>query len=779
MRWVKAWDANNWYAIGYAGTFLKTSDAGNTWFLNKGVGGMSSTDFAYNLFDGYFFDMNTGLACGESGALVRTTDGGLTWNQVFAGPSSFIYDLFFLDQNVGFACGLTAVGVIKTTDGGLTWSSLPTTPPDNGYSIYAHNENVIFLGSQNGNVLRTTDGGNTWTTTFAAGSSLIWEVEFIDSLTGMVSGIDAAVAVTTDGGVTWNVANTGLPSTSDFLGLKYVNNAFYLTGDPYMIYSSTDLGTTWVGIDYLSSTQPWTTNFYSTDFIDDDHFISGGGNGMFNEVNTATSTVTAHTTWIKAGTFYDIWVESSSGRVIVVGGPGISGVTYDHAVYSADGGETWNNALLIDSTEHDFNALSMVSSTTGYAAGEDHIVYKTTDGGETWFAVTQPAVSSTDLETIFFLDENTGYTFGGSGLGYKTTDGGSSWTPLTTGVTANLWGSYFLNSQTGYVVGSSGTVLKTTDGGASFTPQNPGFTTTVYSIYMVNDNVGYLCGSSGNVKKTVNGGLDWTDVSVGNTGTTNYKIKFRNESNGIVVGSTGRTYITSDGGNTWFFENTVASTLYSVAIEENINGVAAVYTCGSLGYIQRNLNAVIPVELSAFTAVVNDNSVTLNWQTSTEQNNHGFYVERKSEKGNWQEIKFIEGSGTTTELRTYSFTDNNLTAGIYYYRLRQVDFDGSFQYHNLSHAVEIGAPEVFSLEQNYPNPFNPVTTIKYNLPKDEFVSLTIYNLLGEKVMDVVNTFQKAGIYNITVDASNLSSGTYIYKMRAGDYHSVKKMILLK
>src|SRR5690606_4301142 len=113
-----------------------------------------------------------------------------------------------------------------------------------------------------------------------------------------------------------------------------------------------------------------------------------------------------------------------------VGGPGISGVTYDHAVYSADGGETWNNALLIDSTEHDFNALSMVSSTTGYAAGEDHIVYKTTDGGETWFAVTQPAVSSTDLETIFFLDENTGYTFGGSGLGYKTTDGGSSWTPL-------------------------------------------------------------------------------------------------------------------------------------------------------------------------------------------------------------------------------------------------------------------------------------------------------------------------------------------------------------
>src|SRR5690606_24240261 len=136
-----------------------------------------------------------------------------------------------------------------------------------------------------------------------------------------------------------------------------------------------------------------------------------------------------------------------------------------------------------------------------------------------------------------------------------------------------------------------------------------------------------------------------------------YDVQFRDENNGITVGSTGRTFITSDGGATWFFENTGASTIYGVAIEENINGVATAFTCGSLGYIQRNMNAVIPVELALFTASVNGNSVTLNWQTSSEQNNHGFYVERKSENSNWVNAGFVEGSGTTTEINNYSYTD--------------------------------------------------------------------------------------------------------------------------
>src|SRR5690606_26440702 len=102
-----------------------------------------------------------------------------------------------------------------------------------------------------------------------------------------------------DAGVTWTVANTGLPPTSDFLGLTYRNNTFFLTGDSYMIYSSTDTGSTWTGINYLSLTQAWTTTFYKSDFIADDHFIAVGGNGMFNETNLTSATTTAHTNWIK------------------------------------------------------------------------------------------------------------------------------------------------------------------------------------------------------------------------------------------------------------------------------------------------------------------------------------------------------------------------------------------------------------------------------------------------------------------------------------------------
>ncbi|MFZ0391353.1 MAG: hypothetical protein WAN36_12920, partial [Calditrichia bacterium] len=89
LRYLKVWDEDNWYAMGYSGTFLRTSDGGSSWFLNKNIGGLSSSGFGYNLFGGYFLDMNTGLACGESGTLVRTTDAGLTWNSVYSATTGF------------------------------------------------------------------------------------------------------------------------------------------------------------------------------------------------------------------------------------------------------------------------------------------------------------------------------------------------------------------------------------------------------------------------------------------------------------------------------------------------------------------------------------------------------------------------------------------------------------------------------------------------------------------------------------------------------------------
>ena len=187
---------------------------------------------------------------------------------------------------------------------------------------------------------------------------------------------------------------------------------------------------------------------------------------------------------------------------------------------------------------------------------------------------------------------------------------------------------------------------------------------------------------------------------------------------------------------------------------------------------------VIPVELTSFSANVNGTLVNLKWSTATELNNSGFDIERKSSSSSWKNIGFVPGYGTTTETKNYSFADNNLNAGNYSYRLKQVDFDGTFEYSNTIE-VKIITVDKFELSQNYPNPFNPNTSIKFSIPAAGNVKLTVYNLLGQEVRTLVNGFTTAGSHAINFNAENLSSGIYLYKIEANDFIQTRKMTLLK
>ncbi len=186
----------------------------------------------------------------------------------------------------------------------------------------------------------------------------------------------------------------------------------------------------------------------------------------------------------------------------------------------------------------------------------------------------------------------------------------------------------------------------------------------------------------------------------------------------------------------------------------------------------------IPVELASFTAEVIGSSVHLNWSTITEQNNSHFVVEKSTDNSFFNEVGSLIGSGTTTEPQFYTFTDGNNSAGTYYYRLKQVDFDGSFEY-TKTVEVLIGAPAEFSLQQNYPNPFNPSTTINYTVAEESIVSLKVYDLLGREIAELVNNELEAGNYTINFDASQLTSGIYFYTLQAGQFSETKKMTVLR
>ncbi len=188
---------------------------------------------------------------------------------------------------------------------------------------------------------------------------------------------------------------------------------------------------------------------------------------------------------------------------------------------------------------------------------------------------------------------------------------------------------------------------------------------------------------------------------------------------------------------------------------------------------------VIPVELTSFTFNVSGSTVNLNWQTASETNNRGFEIQRKT-SGEFSTISFKEGYGTTAQNHAYSFKDEGLSQGTYTYRLKQIDFDGSFNYsNNLIVKIEKPLPNSFSLNQNYPNPFNPTTTINFTLANKSHVSLKVYDLLGKQVAELVNAEKPAGEYNVQFNATNLPSGIYAYRLEAGNFVSVKKMILMK
>ena len=189
------------------------------------------------------------------------------------------------------------------------------------------------------------------------------------------------------------------------------------------------------------------------------------------------------------------------------------------------------------------------------------------------------------------------------------------------------------------------------------------------------------------------------------------------------------------------------------------------------------LDVIVPVELASFSATTDKNDFILSWFTSTETNNSGFEVQRKT-NGEYERIAFVEGNGTTTEIQNYIFRDEELLSGTYTYRLKQMDFDGSFAFSD-EVEIDIDQPDVFYLGQNYPNPFNPSTIIKYSVPADGMITLKVYDLLGREVAILVNDYQQAGTFDVVFDGTNLASGVYYYQLTTGELNATKKLMLTK
>jgi len=185
----------------------------------------------------------------------------------------------------------------------------------------------------------------------------------------------------------------------------------------------------------------------------------------------------------------------------------------------------------------------------------------------------------------------------------------------------------------------------------------------------------------------------------------------------------------------------------------------------------------IPVELISFKVWVFEGAVELNWMTATETNNSGFEIQRSS-GADFETIDFVDGNGTTAEPNSYSYIDRDVPIGTFTYRLKQIDFDGSFEYSQIVEVI-IPAPVAFALDQNYPNPFNPSTRIKFAIPEESDVRMSVYNTLGQEVAEILSSRLREGFHEVEFDAGSLTSGIYFYRLEAEKFVDVKKMIIIK
>lgn len=237
-------------------------------------------------------------------------------------------------------------------------------------------------------------------------------------------------------------------------------------------------------------------------------------------------------------------------------------------------------------------------------------------------------------------------------------------------------------------------------------------------------------------------------------------------------------------------------TMYSVGLSTNWDSIPDDRDQWAYGpkFPIRIIENTVPVELISFNIELVDSKVLLTWSTASEKNNRGFVLERKVlspqssiSKMEFEKIGFVEGKGTSTTIQYYTFADVNVSNGKYLYRLKQIDFDGSFSY---SKEIEVDvntAPTEFKLYQNYPNPFNPGTRIRFTIPlsfgEGLGVRLLVYDVLGNEVAALVNEYKSAGTYEVEFNpASSINhsaSGVYYYQLKAGNYTETKKMILLR
>lgn len=753
-------------AFGGASAVLISTDNGESWDLSY------ADNSRFDIQNSYFLNTTTGFICGTGGSIMKTTDGGTSWVPQNSGSTNALYDIEFLNADTGIAVG-SAGTVLRTFNGGDTWTAT-SFGTSTHYKVSLINSTTILIGSSSsttGRLLKSTDFGATWVSANPTGlTSTVYSICIKDASTFFLgAGVDG-IMMTTDTGTTWSIKHAVANSIFD---IKFINSTTGFASDSKgNIYSSTNGGLNWT-----SSPSGSPKGLRAVGFNSSASFVTGNSGNLFKTTDSGLTWSAKHTSITQEYLRRMIFKTSTDGWIC--GGSSTAADSIGFILQTTDGGNNWTK--LPYNFKNQVYSFSMPTSDIWYAGRGANKFYKTTDAGATFTEITTPITSATHTFWFTgFYNDQIGVTGGASGKVIKTTNGGTSWTDISTAAgfgTNAVYEIAYIDSNIFYLSGGGGRLAKTTDGGTTFTAMTTQIAGTFFTVKFKNANFGIVAGSSLGASRTTDGGASWTIATLPSNlaaSTSIWSIAY-NDSNYIWLSSiNGDILYSTDGGlNFVASKKPTSNTMDAMAVVGN-----KLWVAGTGGAIVKGYSSpYLPVELTSFTAEAKAQSVLLKWTTATETNNKGFDIEKQNTTGVWSKIGFVKGKGSSVEKMSYNFTDMNPIQNNFY-RLKQIDFDGTYKYSNIAE-VNFGTPVKFELSQNYPNPFNPNTSIRFSIPLKSNVEVKIYNVLGKEIATIVNGVREAGAYSVDFNASMLASGVYFYKISAGQYNSVKKMMLLK
>jgi len=794
------------WVSGNLGSIYKTTNTGETW-SSYSIGSNHYID------DVYFADSNTGWAISYPGEIWKSTNGGINWTNQYSETTENFSKIQFINVNTGWIIGSTGgiPGlVIKTTNGGANWfRQLQLFVPERLNSFQFLNENTGWVvGSK---ILSTTNGGANWYEKSSAGFAL--DVHFVNKDTGWITGCGSASGIkkTTNGGDNWT-NEIILPYNCLYSVFFIDDNIGWAVGQhggdgKPMIFKR--VGSHDVGV---TSIEPAPE---SNSYIE------------CNGSDTIYPKATIKNFGIDVDSFFDIYYEIRLGDNLIysgqrqdtLGSGQTRTINFDPCIIQASSGgdpekyqiRSWIHLLTDSNSTNNVIVSSVTASNPDYSYSEISNYYflnsstnmgcipeqsfynwEDTTGSISLIVNGQPVVPYTEYNSFYFCGS------------FRLPD------VLPAGKKFKFFNSFYDT----IIIANNGVIGF---GGASLSRMNIPTPIAIPSVnaprpaifplwYWVNFQDPEITGRNLKYKITndkfivtydraplYNAVIDANDY-------VTYQVILYTDFDGAPENGKIKVQYNYDNSGSTFINhyNTNALNAMTVGIQDSTGSIGLQYRrsetnssltvpgplFGSpLAVEFAPINGVLPIELQSFTSSVSENDVSLSWVVNSQTNNSGFEIERSivhvSNSPGWIKVGYVSGDGTSTTVKQFSFDDKKLSTGKYKYRLKQIDFNGSFNYYELQNEVEIGVPGKFELSQNYPNPFNPKTTIDFNIPSDMKVTLKIFDVSGREIISPVNEFKTAGYYSINFDGSNLSSGIYFYTLKAGSFSITKKFVILK